>query len=228
VYKIPSPVSEEGFLMRAVIFANGVLTKPEKARSVLRSGDLIIAADGGARHCSSLGIKPDIVIGDFDSLDPDEMSALEAAGARLVRYPIRKDFTDLELAIQFANEKDAEEVLVLGALGSRWDQTLANLLLPAARAYSIMHIRILDGSQEISLIQADQTLSLSGQPGDIVSLLPLGGNVQGVTTKGLEYPLVYETLYFGATRGISNVMLDRQAEIKLKSGLLLCILIHKE
>jgi thiamine pyrophosphokinase len=214
--------------MRAVIFANGVLTNPLKAHSFLQPGDILIAADGGARHCAALGLKPHAVIGDFDSLGSSEITALKDGGSRLVQFPTRKDFTDLELAIQYANELGVEEALVLGALGSRWDQTLANLLLPATSAFSKLRIRIVDENQEITLIQSGQMLTLSGEPGDTVSLVPIGGDASGVTTHGLEYPLDQETLFFGATRGISNVLKEEHAEIQLKNGFLLCILIRRE
>lgn len=213
--------------MRAVIFANGALTDPHHIIAALQPGDLVIAADGGARHCTTLGLTPALVIGDLDSLNTDEVTQLERNGARIVRYPARKDFTDLELALQHAVTARPDEILVFAALGARWDQTLANLLLPAAPGLEQVCIRILDGPQEIILLRPGETHNLRGQAGDIVSLVPLGGHAQGITTSGLEYPLSDGTLYFGATRGISNVMLSEQATVRLKDGLLLCTIIHK-
>jgi len=188
----------------------------------------VIAADGGARHCQDLGLIPSVVIGDFDSLTAEELDQLERDGAQVVRYPGRKDFTDLELALQHAVSLGAGEILVFGALGARWDQTLANLLLPAAPGLENVSIRLLDGLQEIALLRSGETHTLTGQPGDTVSLVPLGGHAHGITTEGLEYPLVDGTLYFGATRGISNVLLGERASVRLKDGLLLCTIIHQE
>lgn len=213
--------------MRAVIFANGILNDPGQALAALRAGDVLIAADGGARHCQSLGLNPAVVIGDFDSLAPDELARLEAGGAQLMRYPARKDFTDLELALQHAASLPTDEILVFGALGARWDQTLANLLLPAAPGLEGVHIRLLDGPQEIALLRAGERRTFHGQAGDTVSLVPLGGHATGITTTGLEYPLTDGALYFGATRGISNVMLGEQATVQLAEGLLLCTVIHE-
>ena len=212
--------------MRAVIFANGTLNDPHQIMAALQPGDLVIAADGGARHCHTLGLLPAVVVGDFDSISKDELAQLEGNGVQVVRYPSRKDFTDLELALQHAVSQNAEEILVFAALGARWDQTLANLLLPAAPGLEHVCIRLLDGPQEIALLRAGETHTLRGQPGDIVSLIPLGGHAYGITTTGLEYPLADGALYFGATRGISNVMLDEQATVRLKDGLLLCTIIH--
>ena len=75
-----------------------------------------------------------------------------------------------------------------GRLGARWDQTLANLLLPASEVFSGVHIRLLDGLQEVFLLRAGESAEVTGSPGDTVSLIPLGGDAQGVTTDGLEYP----------------------------------------
>jgi thiamine pyrophosphokinase len=120
------------------------------------------------------------------------------------------------------------EVLMLGALGNRWDQTLANILLPAGRAFADMQIRLIDEAQEMTLIHSGQTLQIEGHVGDTLSLIPLAGDATGITTQGLEYPLLGETLPFGVTRGISNVMLGDQASISLEAGILLCVLIHLE
>lgn len=213
--------------MRSVIIANGELNNhPE-----LEAGDLLIAADGGARHCLRLGLHPQIVIGDFDSLDPGDLAELEQAGAEIVRHPPRKDATDLELALLVARERGATQVIVLGALGDRWDQTVANLLLPLSNRLAGLPVRLLDGPQELLLLRATDPaqpaeIEVRGQPGDIVSLIPLGGDAQGVRTEGLEYPLHGETLLFGATRGVSNVLLSAAATISLLSGILLAVIIH--
>lgn len=211
---------------RAVIFANGVLSDPASARAALAGGDVVIAADGGARHCRELGIKPDYLIGDFDSLEPSELEQFEAEGVNILRHPARKDYTDLELAIRHAHSLGANEILVLGALGRRWDQTLANLLLPAAGEYAGLQMRLLDAAQEVLLARSGSQLTLHGQPGDTVSLIPLGGDAHGITTHGLEYPLQQETLYFGTTRGVSNALLSETAMVQLEQGMLLCVVIH--
>lgn len=219
--------------MRAVIFANGILSDPQAAWKSVQPGDLVIAADGGARHCRDIGIRPDVLIGDLDSTGEELVTAFEAAGTRVLRYPARKDFTDLELALQFARDQDIREVLVLGALGGRWDQTLANLLLPAAADLSSLRISLVDGPQEILLLRAGEKpevhhrLEIRGLPGDTVSLVPLGGDACGVTTLGLEYPLQRGRLPFGATLGISNVLLENQASVELEEGILLCVIIHQ-
>jgi thiamine pyrophosphokinase len=212
--------------LSTVIFANGVFHESDRVREAVASASFIIAADGGSRHCFSMGVRPDAAIGDFDSLSPEELERLEALGTEVIRHPARKDYTDLELALQYAVGKGAQEVLVLAALGKRWDQTLANLLLPASNAFTGVVIRLLDGEQEVNLIRSGQELALHGRSGDTVSLIPLWGDAGGITTQGLEYPLDDEVLTFGSTRGISNVMTGETAQVHLKSGLLAAVLIH--
>jgi thiamine pyrophosphokinase len=215
--------------LRAVIFANGVLADPNAARDASLPDDLLIAADGGLRHCRSLGLTPQVLIGDFDSIPSQDVTYLEEAGIEIIRHPAQKDYTDLELALQHSRELGAHEILVFAALGERWDQTLANLLLPAASILRGTHVTLLDDTQEIHLLDARQNpaaLELHGEPGDTVSLIPLAGDAAGIRTAGLEYPLEGDTLLFGATRGLSNSLIKREASITLQQGLLACILIH--
>lgn len=206
--------------LRAIIFANGAIAQPIE----IPPSDLVIAADGGARHCRALGIHPDILIGDFDSLEADEVAQYEAEGTEAIRHPKRKDHTDLELAVHYAHQAGASEILVLGALGARWDQTVANVLLPAA--FPPLRMSLLDGNQELHYLHSGDKLEINGQVGDTVSLIPLSSRVEGITTQNLEYPLEAGVLVFGSTRGVSNVLLKRQASVALSKGNLLCIVIH--
>jgi thiamine pyrophosphokinase len=209
--------------LRTVIFANGVLNNLQDVHDIILPDDLIIAADGGMTHCRTLGIKPSIVIGDLDSLDPDYLKSLQTSGTKIIRYPINKDQTDLELALHKALDLGYDEILVLGALGARWDMTIANLLLPAASEFSKVTIRLIDGHQEIILLRGRGELIFNGKKGDMLSIVPLGQDAYGVTLRGLKYPLEDDVLKFGATQGISNVLIDNTATVYLKKGLLFCI-----
>ena len=213
--------------MRVLVFAAGLINEPEKLELIRRPGDVVIAADGGARHCRSFGLVPNIVIGDFDSLGSDELVELEQLGVQTIRFPNQKDFTDLELALQHACRLGAGEILVFGALGLRWDQTLANLLLLASPGLNCAQVHLLDGNQEIFLIRGQSEATIRGRAGDTVSLIPIAGDAVGITTEGLEYPLADETLFFGASRGVSNVLLGHNARITLREGLLVCLAIHQ-
>ena len=221
------PSAQRVFILsRTIIFANGELHNIEAARAVLHADDVIIAADGGAKYCRALNITPRVIIGDLDSISPDDLEEFKNKGARILKYPKRKDETDLELAIDLAIAEGASEIILFGALGGRWDQTLANLLLPALDKFSSTPIRLMDGTQEIALLRGGSTLRWRGHTGATVSLIPIGGEARGVTTSGLEYPLRDGVLKLGSTLGVSNVIVSEEASVSLEEGLMMCVLIR--
>jgi thiamine pyrophosphokinase len=208
--------------MRVVIFVNGVIADPARVRRWLRDDDFVIAADGGARHALSLGRTPRALVGDLDSLTPDEVAALEAAGAQVERHPVAKDKTDLELALDRALAEGATEILLVGALGGRLDQTLANVLLMAQRPWPVP-IRLVDAHEIASVIRGGETLTLAAASGSTVSLLPLSAEVTGITYTGMLYPLDNATLGLGSTRGVSNEVVRHPATVAVGSGIALVI-----
>jgi thiamine pyrophosphokinase len=212
--------------LRAVIFANGALTDPEAVLDILLPEDLLLAANGGARHCLALQLTPAVIIGDCDSLNDQELKDLLADGAQLVRHSTHKDQTDLELALDYALAVGAQEMIVFGAVGGRWDQSLANLMLAAVDRFADVVIELIDGPQRAQVLRGGDTLTLQGAPGDTVSLIPLCDTAHGITAAGLEYPLEGDTLPFGTTRGISNSFTGKKVEIHLEAGLLICVQIH--
>jgi len=210
--------------MRAVIFANGVFSEPDRARDSLRRGDLVMAVDGGTRYAWEVGADPQLVIGDLDSLNEEERQRLRSSGAEVSSFPARKDKTDLELALLRAISEGAESILIFGALGGRLDQTTANLMLLTLPELSEVDVRIVEGNQTAFLIRGERVLE--GQLGDTVSLIPLGGDAVGVTAEGLEWPLDDATLHLGSTRGISNVQRKEPARVRVRQGQLLCVVTH--
>jgi len=138
-----------------------------------------------------------------------------------LRFPPAKDETDLELTLDILKDRGFIEILVIGALGGRIDQTLANIWLLAERSRPDFSITFYDGCERVDLI-FDQ-LTIIGEKGDLVSLIPFGSAVMGITTEGLAYPLQNETLFPEKTRGLSNVLLGEQAKIFIRSGRLLCV-----
>ena len=206
--------------MRAVIFANG---NTDNSDFVFSGKDLIIAANGGTHYCLNLGLTPDVVIGDLDSLTADDIKGLQIASVEIIRYPTKKDQTDLDLALKLAIDRGADEIVVFGAMGGRWDMSIANILLPAEQNLSHATIRIIDGRHEIILLRAENEITFRGEKGDILSLIPLGRDALGITTIGLEYPLKDDLLRLGSSRGISNVLVEKTATVYLKHGLLLCV-----
>ncbi len=208
--------------MKIIIFANGKICPGTDFRQWIRQEDIIIAADGGAEYCLQNNILPRTVMGDFDSLSPTSLEKLRQAGANIRSYPERKDYSDLELALNEAVKNSAEEILVFGAFGGRWDMSLANAMLMGREGMKERRIRFIDGRQEMRLLCGGDSLHLKGNRGDTVSLIPLHPGTAGISLQGLEYPLEKETLAFGSTRGISNVMCGPDALVNLEQGLLLC------
>ena len=212
---------------RIVIFANGELPDLEAARALLGQDDYLIAADGGANHLLKMGILPEVVIGDLDSIDEDTLFELTSADVKIKQFPEDKDETDLELALRYAVELGPSAVLIVGALGGRLDQTLGNLSIVTDPTLPGIDIRMDDGVEEVFFCQASavkgEKVNVQGRSGDILSLIPWHGSVEGVQTEGLQWPLYNETLFFSKSRGISNVMLDDSASVRIQSGLLLII-----
>jgi thiamine pyrophosphokinase len=192
--------------------------------------ELVVAADGGARGVAGLGWRPDLVIGDLDSIDDALLAGLVGAGVEVDRRSLDKDETDAELAVHAAIERGATQVTVLGAFGGpRLDHELANLALLALPDLAGREAVLLDPRARVVLLQAPATgdraacLDLGGPIGAVISLLPFGADAGGVTTSGLRYPLTNEDLAVGPARGLSNVRLAADAAVCLRRGRLLVI-----
>lgn len=192
--------------------------------------NLVIAADGGARHAAGLGVAIDAWVGDGDSLDAEGMVALRVAGVSIQRADPHKDESDTELAVREALARGAAGLVIVGALGGhRIDHALANIGLLTMPELADRHAVLLDARTRITLIHAPGPnaspvrRSLAGRTGDLVSLLPLGADVAGVTTRGLAYPLTNEVLVAGPARGLSNVRDAPDAMVTVASGLLLVV-----
>ncbi|MCU0499311.1 MAG: thiamine diphosphokinase [Anaerolineae bacterium] len=211
-------------MKQALIFANGDRGDGEMVQRALHAArdPLIIAADGGARIAHSFGLQPHVVIGDMDSLTSAEIVALRDQSAQIHAYPPEKNETDLELAFQYAARIGVDWIRVIGALGDRFDQTIANMYLMALPDLHGRDVACVAGRQQIFLIAAGQH-TLHGEIGDTLSLIPLGGAVDGIQTDGLYYPLRDETLAFGPARGVSNLFAASQAHLQIRSGNLLVI-----
>jgi len=186
--------------------------------------ELVVAADGGARHAAALGRSIDRWVGDGDSLSSDGVAALRAAGVPVRLVPVDKDASDTELAVLEAVDLGADDITIVGALGgARFDHGLANVTLLDARALVGRQARLLEPGARVSLLHGPSTIVLEGQAGDVVTLLPLGDDADGVTTEGLRYPLANETLSAGRTRGLSNVRTAPVVNISLRDGRLLVV-----
>ncbi len=207
--------------MKALILANGLLAYPDQVRALARVADLLVAADGGCQHALALNLRPHLVVGDLDSLPLGTQRALEADGVILLRYPPAKDETDLELALRQAAARGADEIVLCAALGGRTDQTLANVLLLALPELERRRCSIVEGEEAVFLIRSG--VEVAGEPGDLLSLIPIGGDCHDIWTEGLEYPLAGGSLYLARARGISNVFTAPRARVRVGQGMLLAV-----
>jgi thiamine pyrophosphokinase len=191
---------------------------------------LVIAADGGARHADALGVELDAWVGDGDSIDADALAELAARGVPIDRSSQHKDESDTELAVHAALRGGADGVVIVGGLGGeRIDHALANIGLLGMDELRGRSAVMVDAATRISLIRAPgpagapTVRSLAGRLDDIVSLMPIGDGVEGVTTRGLRYPLVDEPLPAGPARGLSNIRTAPDASVTVRLGLLLVV-----
>nr|WP_319393072.1 thiamine diphosphokinase [uncultured Desulfobacter sp.] len=212
--------------MKTVIIANGNLSETDRLLSRIQQADLVIAADGGAVHLRRMNIVPRVIIGDLDSIPGNILSFFKEKQVKILRHPARKDQTDLELCMGYAIDQGSDELLIIGATSTRLDHTLANILLLRQLADQGIPVTIIDAYNDIHIVFS--RLTLTGRPGDLISVIPISDCVQGVTLAGLEYPLTDQTLCMGTTMGISNVFSQKEATISLRSGALLVIKPQKE
>jgi thiamine pyrophosphokinase len=207
--------------MRIAVVASGQLAQADA--TWLADAAIVVAADGGAASLDRLGRRPDLLVGDLDSVEPELVARLEAAGTRVERHPADKEASDTELAVEAARAAGAREIVILGAFGGdRLDHELANVLLLADPSLVGSDVMAVAGPARIRALHAGSRLELGGEVGDLVSLLPIG-NVTGVTTAGLRWALDGATLRSGRSRGLSNEVVARPASVRLTGGVLLVV-----
>lgn len=194
--------------MNAVIIAGGEIKDYNLLKDYIKKSDIVICADRGYDHLKKTGLKADVVLGDMDSarcVDIEEKKIL---------YPRKKDLTDSEISIDYAVEHGYKTLYLFAFLGTRMDHTINNISL--LFKYDNIDAKIIDEKNEIIVMREKNVLS--GKEGDIVSIIPFGEDIKGVTTYGLEYPLSDEDLIFSKSRGVSNLMTDNECVITKKSG----------
>jgi thiamine pyrophosphokinase len=179
----------------------------------------IVAADGGAATALVFGYQPDIVVGDLDSIDAASLAELRRRGVPIQTHSRDKNATDGQLAIECALKQQPERLLLVGFLGGpRLDQAIASVLLLARIETPAT---LLDERNEAQLVRPGVDCVWPPEPNEIVSLIPIGGDVDGVRTQGLRWPLRDEPLTLGDSRGVSNEPTATEAVISVQRGLLL-------
>lgn len=200
--------------MRGVIFSGGTAGNPEAMKNLLQPEDRMVCADGGYLLAERLGVMPEAVLGDMDSLK-------QQPKARVLRASCDKDETDTQLCLDYLLEAGCGEIVILGALGGREDHTYANLMLTVYGLRRGVKVTLADPPVRVFAVTGQA--EIEGKDGDLLSLFPVGGNTEGILTEGLKYPLQDETLYFDVPRGISNVFAKDKITVRMRRGILLAM-----
>jgi thiamine pyrophosphokinase len=203
-------------MQKFALVANGHIENYAYTTRQLSQFSHIIAVDGGLDHCHNMNIRPFEVVGDLDSVTPATLELYR--DIPLFRYPSDKDETDLELAIARAGPSSSNHVVVFGATGCRMDHSIANLYLLARYPGCLTF----ESDTEI-IFAIEKKCMVATQPGQVISLLPLGESVQGVQTSGLRWELNLATLSNNFL-SVSNECIGTQVSISAQTGTLLCYL----
>lgn len=199
------------------LVANGEIIHDQKLHPLLKNHTLIIAVDGGLKHCDRMGLTPGMIVGDLDSVSSELLEKYRQVP--ILRYPIKKDETDIELAVKEALKLSPDSVTLFGALGNRTDHTLSNLYL-ASRYPDLMKIQ----TEWETILFIKGRRFIPSFPGQVVSIFPIGSPTRGITTQGLEWD-VQEAVFDQNYMSQSNVCLGGGFDISIKEGTLMCSLL---
>ena len=209
--------------MQCIILANGEMEDYEKYRSLFAGGPLTICADGGIRHARALGILPQVVVGDMDSVRPEDLEQLTAQDVELIKYPKEKDEMDTELALMEAVKRGATSIVLLGCSGGRLDHTLAAIQMLVPVVEQGVKVQMLAKGHRLTLVTPENPARLPGNPDTILSILPLTTRVTGITSRGVKWPLTDAVFELGKPYGVSNEVTGPEVSITIKEGILLVI-----
>jgi len=212
--------------MRCVLLTGGTVNNLHWLAGVLTKADRLICVDSGAKYAAALGMVPHVIVGDMDSIDHSVLDGFRRQGVVIKDYPAEKDDTDTALGLAVALADSPDEIIILGATGTRFDHTLANVhLLRVALEHQVL-ARVINECNEISLVAPQQPAVVEGRPGDLFSLLPLTEKVTGVCVQGARWPLQDATFSIGNPYGVSNRLAVAIANISIASGLMLLIKVY--
>lgn len=214
--------------MKIIIFSNGAYLDHDFYRQELKEAEdvFIIGADGGANFLRQINVLPNLVLGDMDSITSENLLYYQDNSlVEVETYPVMKDETDTELAIMRAMEMKAKEVVLYGGLGNRFDHSLANVYLLSRLLQKGIKAKMVDEVNEIILL--DQSAEFTFQIGTTISLLPLGGRVEGITIKGFVYPILNKAMLTKTPYGISNIVNASHQSIEFSKGMLLLVVVHE-
>lgn len=213
--------------MTGVLICGGMISNYLACKGILPEKDvIIICADGGARHIQQLQLIPDLIMGDMDSIEPTLLIEMKKT-IKIEVFAPEKDLTDSELVALKAVEMGCTSLIFLAAWGSRMDHTLANIMLMERLAFDGRDCVMTDGVNFIYSVSKKITLDRKNASA-MVSLLPSTPIVKGVSTRGLQYSIKQKDMRRGENIGVSNYIIDENAEISIEEGILLVVLSPKD
>lgn len=198
--------------MRCVIISGSPDTSVEEIKTLCTDDDFIVCADSGYTFARKAGLNPDLIIGDFDSLEEELPTDTE-----VVKLNTVKDDTDTEHCVMECIRRGYKDFLLLGSVGGRTDHTFANIAILSFLSEYNYHGVARNNGEEIQILK-EGTYNMDGKKGLTFSVFPYGCESVNVTYKGAKYPLDSYTLTYNVSRGISNVFSDDKAEITVNRG----------
>lgn len=202
--------------MRGIIISSGNFLEQKKLREIIAEGDFIICADGGISMMVDMPIRPDLIIGDLDSIDSESIAYIEKNHIPILKYPEEKDETDTELALNYLMGKGFKEIIMVGVIGTRMDHTMANIFLLNRLLDKGFKGKIIDDHNEIYIV--DDYIKIKKKKSCYISLIPLSLDGIVVSIKGSYYPLKEKYIEFDSTLGISNIIAEEYCEIIIHKG----------
>jgi|TARA_B100000959_G_scaffold270122_1_gene316614 thiamine pyrophosphokinase len=187
----------------------------------LPTADLVVAVNGGAEHATLLGLVPDLVVGDLDSISVEALAVLAQSESAVEQHPTDKDETDLELALASVAALGVTSVTIVTTAAGRPDHALANLLIAASDRWAELDVNLLVDSSRAWVVR--HQLEFSAPIGSVVSLISVGGPATGISTSGLRWPLSDESLGPDVGRGVSNEVSQPGVKVTVGGGTLLVI-----
>lgn len=207
--------------MKVLLVSSGTIEDPQLLKKYSKEVDYILAVDGGSNYCIKNNIIPDMVIGDLDSIEEDILKIINEKNINILKYPVKKNATDSELAIDFLIEKDYKEIILLGSLGSRIDHSLANIYLLEYMLEKNVEGILINEKNIIYLVDNEKIIEKNKK---YISIVPITDNGIEVSLEGFEYPLEKEKIKRGSTLGISNELKEKKGLVKIHKGKALVII----
>lgn len=202
--------------MKAVIISGGTEPSYELLQKELRDCNFLVCADSGADCIYKYKIKPNILIGDFDSASNEVLEYYKKNCSDIIKFPAEKDFTDTELALKEVLKLEVSEIVFLGCTGTRIDHLFGNIGLLNRCLNLGIKAFIKDENNEMFIINKESTLR--GTRGTLFSIQAFGDEVKELSIVGAKYPLKDYNLKFGDPRTVSNEFLDGDVTISFKTG----------